>query len=518
MVFFISKNQNKMKKIMICLLTLAAVFQHAQAQDEHDALRYSFTPYQGTARGMGIGGAVGSIGADFSSLSVNPAGIGVYKTSELLFSPSFSVSNNKSNYLGTEASANSSKFNLTNFGIVIASNQEKKGRRKTGWKAVNVAFGMNRLATFKNEYTYTGRNNKSSIIESYADDFNSIGGLTSSTLNNVNFSAYGAYQTYLIDRGLGADSNNAVSYVPYTQGLNQTKRVTETGGMNEYLISVGGNYRDRFMLGATLGINSLKYDRVLRFNEEDASNDLNNDFKYMNYAERLATTGTGINLKVGAIIKPNQNFRFGLALHTPTHIELNDASSISITSHTDSLKMNIGVSTDPITEYVQDSALVFNYSLNTPYKALASAMVLFGKAGFITADIEYVDYSAMRYNFGTGYENATNAINKVIKDAYKGAMNVRIGAEARLSNVSLRGGFAYYGSPYKSSASKGARSNISAGIGYRDRYWFIDASYIYSMQETSEVPYILVRKDAGIQAANIQNTRSNVVLTLGVKF
>ena len=147
----------KMKKRFICLLAIAAIVKHVSAQDEFDALRYSFTPYQGTARGMGIGGAVGSIGADFSCLSVNPAGIGIYKSSELLFSPSFTVSKNNSTYLGTSSSANASKFNLSNFGIVITNNRKSPNSRKNGWKSINFGFGMNRLATYKNEFIYSGK-------------------------------------------------------------------------------------------------------------------------------------------------------------------------------------------------------------------------------------------------------------------------------------------------------------------------------------------------------------------------
>lgn len=508
----------KMKKRFICLLAIAAIVKHVSAQDEFDALRYSFTPYQGTARGMGIGGAVGSIGADFSCLSVNPAGIGIYKSSELLFSPSFTVSKNNSTYLGTSSSANASKFNLSNFGIVITNNRKSPNSRKNGWKSINFGFGMNRLATYKNEFIYSGKNTKSSLIESFADDFNSLGGINSNSLNNVNYSAYAAYQTYLIDRGMGADSNKAMSYVPFDAGINQTKRVIETGGMSEYAISIGGNYMDKLMIGATLGISSLKYNRTLRFDEVDASNDLNNDFKYMRYTEQLATTGNGINLKLGAIFKPNSKFRVGIALHTPTHIELNDASSISMESHTDSLLLSNNPTANPVTKFVQDSMLVFNYSMTTPYKAILSGTVLFGKLGFLTADIEYVDYSFMKYNYGAGYENESDAMNRVIQNTYQGAVNLRVGAEAKLNNFNARTGIAYYGSPYADLKIGGARTNISGGIGYRERYWFLDATYIHSIQKTNEVPYILARNNADVQAASINNNRGNVVISFGVKF
>ncbi len=508
-----------MKKIISCLLLLAALAHDVSAQDEFDALRYSYTTYQGTARGIGIGSALGSIGADFSCLSINPAGIGIYKNSEFMLSPSFSVSTNKSTYLESKASANDAKFNLSNFGIIVV-NKLNNPHKKILWKTFTFGFGMNRLATFKNEYAYTGKNYSNSLTERFADDFNKLGGINSATLAGVNFSAYGAYLTYLLDKGLGADSNKAVSYVPYKDGLNQTKKVTETGGMSEYAISIGGNYMEKLMLGATLGISSVKYDRILQIDEEDASGKLNNDFKYMHYTENLATSGNGVNLKLGAIFKPNPSFRFGLALHTPTHLELNDASNITIESHTDSLLLQNNPSANPVTTYTQDSALVFNYSLNTPSKALISAMVLFGKMGFVTVDAEYVNYQSMKYNFGVNYQKEAADRNNIIKDMYKEAVNIRAGAELKVKKVSMRAGVAYYGSPYSGNSHipYGSKTCISAGLGYREQYWFIDATYIQSMQKGQDIPYTIARENANVQAATITNNRGTAVVTLGVKF
>jgi hypothetical protein len=512
----ITRNSSIMLRYLTCLLIGAVISGNVYAQDEHDALRYGFNTVQGTARGMSIGGAVGSIGADFSALSVNPAGIGIYKSGELLFSPSFTGSSNKATYLGTSAKAGDAKFNLSNFGIVVANTQPGK-RRNSGWKAVNFAFGMNRMNTFRNEYTYRGRNQANSLIETFADDFNSMGGINNNTLNSVNFSAYAAYQTYLVDRGIGADSSRAVSYVPYWDGLNQTKRVIESGGMSEYVISVGGNYMEKLMLGATLGIISTRYDRTLRFNEEDASGNPNNDFRYMQYTERLSTSGTGINLKIGAIYKPSQAFRFGLALHTPSHIELNDVSSISMVSHTDSLLLSNNPGANPVSLYDQDSSQVFNYALTTPYKANISGAVFFGRSGFITADLEYVNYATMRYRFA-GFENAADAINEVIRNTYRDAVNIRVGAEARLEDVSIRAGMAHYGSPSANESTYGGLTNISAGLGFRQTYWFIDAAYVQSIQKNNEVPYIIARSDANVQAASINRNRGTFVLSMGVKF
>ncbi len=509
-----------MKKLVFCLLSIAASYSSVFAQDEHDALRYSMSTNYGTARGMAIGSALGSIGGDFSTLSVNPAGIGIYRKSEFALTPSITVGNNKASYLGVQSTDNMAKFNLNHFGFVITSSKKGNAYKSSRWKTFSFGLGMNRIASFKNEMTYTGTNTKSSIVERWSEDFNKLGGLNSLSIGSVNYSAFAAYQTWLIDKDytVGGDSTKARSYVPYSDGIKQTKRISESGGQNEYLLNLGGNYMEKLMLGATVGIQSVNYNRNLYFDEEDISGNNNNDFKYMNYRESLATTGLGANLKLGAIIKPSQNFRFGFAFHTPTHLELNDVSSISMTSHTDSFLLRNNLSTSQITTYEQDSSLVFNYSLNTPYKALASATVLFKQYGFLTADIEYVNYSTMRYKFDNGFEKEADAVNAIIKNTYTDALNLRVGAEAKLKDLSLRAGFAYYGSPYTSSIANGARTQVSAGIGYRTNTWFLDLAYVYAHQTFKDLPYALGRTNANVQSASIDKNTGNAMATIGWKF
>lgn len=484
------------------------------AQDEFDILRYSMNPYQGTARGMGLGSAMGSLGADFTSLSVNPAGIGLYRRGELSFSPSFTVSDNKGTYQGEISSNNVSKLNLSQVGIVLTQAKKGNAYTRSGWKAASFAFGVNRVATFRNEYSYQGNNHKSSFIERYAEEFNRSGGFNASTLGGVSYPAYGAWYTYLIDRNYAGDSTQAMSYVPYSDGLKQRKEVTERGGMHEYVISGGGNYMEKLMLGATLGITRSNYQRTLQFSEEDLSGNVSNDFKYARFTERLSTEGTGFNLKLGALFKPVEAFRVGLAVHTPSRILMNDTYAIDMESHTDSLKLRANPGANPITTYTQDTLQIFNYSMNTPYKAIASATVLFQQYGFLTADVEYVDYRSMKYDYGIGYESESNAINAVIPKTYTDAVNIRVGAEAKLNDFALRAGWALYGSPFAGQPNAG-RTTLSGGVGYRARNWYLDVSFIHSAQQSTEQPYVLNRAGADVPTATLQQKRSQLVMTMG---
>lgn len=505
-----------MKKGIISILLLGAIINQAQAQDENDALRFGMTQYYGTARAMSIGNATGSVGGDFSTLSVNPAGIGVYRKSEFTFTPDFTVSKNQTTYLNQNLSDQKSRLNLAQVGIVLTNAKSGNKYKRSAWKSASFGFGINRLANFTNNYSYTGKNYTNSIVNKWANDFNMLGGLNANTLSTVNYSAYAAYQTYLIDKNFAGDTTKAKSYVPAADGLQQTKQVFETGGMNEIVITGGGNYMEKLMIGATLGITSVNYNRTFNFEEKDLSGKLTNDFNYLAYREKLATSGTGINVKLGAIVKAHKNLRFGIAFHSPTAIYLNDVSSVEMTTDTDSLLTRNNPSASSITKFVQDTAQAFNYTLFTPYKAIGSATILFNQYGFLTADVEYVDYASMKYSFGSGYETQSTSMNQTIQNTYKSAMNVRVGAEAKLQDVYLRAGFAYYGSPYKSTTINSDKTQLSAGIGYRTKTWFIDGAFVNSQQTVSEKPYVL-NALTDVTDATIKNNRSQFLFTLGWK-
>ncbi len=117
-----------MKNVTLMLVVCAIAFK-ASAQDAGDALRYSQLTFGGTARGMGLAGAVGSLGADITDLSVNPAGLGLYRSSEIEFTPSlFSITNN-TNYFGTPSSTTESRLDIENFGVVFTHKVGQSYRR-----------------------------------------------------------------------------------------------------------------------------------------------------------------------------------------------------------------------------------------------------------------------------------------------------------------------------------------------------------------------------------------------------
>ncbi len=495
---------SSLKYISIAILSFCIGLQ-ALAQDENDALRYSYLAPQGTARSMGIGNAGGSVGGDFSSLSINPAGIGVYRNGEMMFTPSIRINSVTGTYLGNTMSDDKTRFTVNNAGIVFT--RAAKGRRyeQSKWKASSFAFGFNRQADFNRNYIYSGKNGGptgSSGSEVFVVDANN----SNSGINDYNSPANLGYQSYLIN----FDSNNTTfrSVVPWddSNGLNQRRRMHESGSMNEALFSVGGNYMEKLMLGFTVGIPFIRYDRTSDYSEAlEVPVPLFSDYTY---TEKLTTKGTGVNLKLGFIYKVNDNFRFGAALHTPTYFSMNDQYISSISANAQGGIHNF--STDPGT---------FDYNITTPWRGVVSATGFFGKYGFITADYEFVNYHSIRYNFNDDFIDYETSVNQLIKSTYKAASNFRLGVEGRpVDFMMVRLGFGYYGTPYKNSPSNASHMDFSAGIGFRFNHWFTDLGFVHTMYNGQEQPYVLPYPTVVVPSATLKNSLNTAALTIGFKF
>lgn len=487
----------------VALLLLGSVAFQAFAQDETDALRYSLLAPQGTARSMGFGNALGSVGGDFTSLSVNPAGIGIYRKSEFMFTPVLRFGSTEGQYLNGVNDDSKTAFNFSNIGIVFT--RAEKGRRydKSSWKTVSFGIGLNRVADFNRNYTYSGDmktnggpNNSFSELfvndaASYPNDVQSNGTL-----------AYLGYQSYLVNQ----DSLGFYSLASSGLGLRQRRSVSEKGGISEVVFTLGGNYEEKLMIGATLGLPTVRYTRDAFFEETDASGNNNDGFGSFRYNESLKTTGLGINLKLGMIFKPSDYFRFGLAVHTPTWFSLNDEFNESLTANTENYMGVQTANNDPRT---------FNYNLTTPWRGIISATALMGQYGFITADYEYVDYHSMRYRFSNEYKDDQNARNEVIKSTFQAASNFRIGIEGHMDQFFARAGFGYYGNPYKNGGSNASRKDFSIGIGFRTDRFFTDVAFVHMQYDQNEVPYVLPYVVA--PTATLNNKMNAIALTLGWK-
>lgn len=481
-----------MKKTLALVAALLMGFS-LFAQNEIDALRYSRLIPSGTARYIAVGGAFGALGADFTTLSHNPAGIGVYKSSEVSITPSIFQGRSQSTYFGETRENDRYNFNLGSVGIVMVSTPGAR-TLESGWKNFQFGFGVNRLANFNNRISIEGFNESSSYLTPYVIESNEF----NVGLDELDdFGAGMAYDVYLM--GYDTATNEYFIDMP-DGGVLQNKYISTRGAINEMVFSIGGNYNDRVYLGATLGVPFIRYRERAEYEEEDVNltNDIFNSFERV---DELTTTGTGINLKAGIIVRATDWLRIGTAIETPTFFTMSDEYSTTFSSEFDDLF-------DP-QEITRDG--FYEYELNTPFKAMAGVGIVLGKAGLISADYQYVDYTNARLRAGDyDFEDENDAI----RNDYKAAHNFSLGTEWRAGIIAFRGGYGIFANPYKTGTNS-AISQYSAGIGLRGSKFFADFTWAMNNMDDE---YHLYSAPDGRAIADTEINNSMFLMTVGLRY
>lgn len=504
------------------------------AQSPEDALRFSWNVQNATARIQAVGGAMGSLGGDISATFVNPAGLGFYRTGDAVFSPGFAFGKTRAGYLGRNEDTTANKFSFGTTGFVFASSDARR-RRSTA-----ISLAVNQTADFKSNILYRGQNNQSSYSQVFLEeirrnndrDANVVA--SSLDVNDPRFRpnyVYGtslAFNTYWIDT-VGGSTNGNFQFktrAPIATGLLQQNTVNTTGGITEFALGIGSSINDKLMVGGTIGIPLLRYDKQSEFVEADATDNPNNHFNYAVFRQSITTTGTGINLKGGLIFKPQEYWRLGVAFHSPTFYSLTDRNTAEITTDTEGYKAALANSVEELVGTPGE----FKYMHMTPLKLMASASYVLREIqdvkrqrGFLTADIEYIPYGMSAYftdseNGPTdqGTVDYLKSLNRAISNAYKSAFNFRAGGEVKFTTLMVRAGVAYYGNPYKNiHGENGSRLNLSGGLGYRNKGFFIDAAYVHAITKDVNIAYRL--QQSPYFNADLRNVSGRLMLTLGFK-
>ena len=301
-----------MKKYILFILAVSFSLG-AWAQNEQDALRFSKTYVGGSARTLSMGGAFGALGGDFGALSINPAGIGLFRQSEFSITPNFNTIKTEANYLDNNIYESQYKMGLNQFGFVVPFNS-KNG---VDGKSNNIVFGFgyNKIRDFTNSYTMQAVNNSNSLVDEFV--------YTANLYDDWDpFTDELAWETYLIDY----DSLAGVFYSDFdVSGYGQTQRrtVSTTGGIGEYSFTIGANLSHKLYVGGALGIQSADYKEVWTHSESDPD-DIIDYFEQFSFRNTLYTTGRGVNVKLGFIARPVEWIRVGGAIHTPTFYKMSD--------------------------------------------------------------------------------------------------------------------------------------------------------------------------------------------------
>jgi hypothetical protein len=511
-----------LKKILIPICCFCFFYSNAQ-QTPEDAIKFSWFNPGGTARSKAIGNAIGALGGDIHTTFVNPAGLGFYKTNELVISPGFNMLKNNTGFRGTSTTGKDNAFNLGTTGFVFGISSNRNNNSSA------FALAVNRTASFNNLIVYKGQNNFSSYSESAATEFAGAKISFDDVYNsNLSLQTKMAVYTYLIDT-FRINNNLEVRGRPEFVGLlDQQKTIDTKGGITELAFAYAGNMNDKFYIGGTLGVPIVNYERNTSYSESDATGINNNGFAFSTYDEMYSTKGVGLNLKVGAIFKPVNSLRLGLAIHTPTLYGLDDKTSASMTTDFEkALGPGKPTSYTITSDYYEDvQPNQFKYDLTSPWRFIASGSYVLNEIedvtkqkGFITADVEYVNYKGNKYTSAeetNNFDEYYKGVNAAVKDYYKSAFNFKVGGELKFTTIMARAGFSYYGSPYNDTELKARRMFASAGLGYRNKGIFVDLTYVHGFNKDVSFPYRLTDKPNTF--AEVKEAAGNIAMTIGFKF
>jgi len=490
-----------MKKIIFFVAALSVSFQMLIAQNEVDALRYSYVT-GGTARYTSLGGAFGALGGDITCLSTNPAGMAVFQQSDFSITPSFEYINSEASFMSSTTTDFDYNFNINSFGYVGTS---KFNKESSSLKNINFGIGYTRLNNFHQNTLINGDNTNNSMTDWFANRAN---GTHFSQLQNVdNFYSSLAWETYLINQVSLTDTMNYISVYNGVYGQNTSHAISRDGYLGEFDISLSANFNHLLYLGATFGIQPLRFEQTI-FHSEVDSDDAIADFNSFNYTEHLYTHGTGLNFKFGLLARPVDWVRIGAAIHSPTFYNLSDEYSTEITSNF--------VNPDYSRTWYS-SAGYYDYQLTSPFKAIGSLAFVIQKYGLISFEYEFVDYSLARLR---AYDYTFIDENQAIQTEYKSTGNIKGGLEYRLGQLSLRAGAAYFGSPYvKGHINEGSYQMMySGGLGFRGKSLYFDVAYAYI---TGNEGYLLYESSDPVLTSPVSDISKNsnrILATIGVKF
>lgn len=530
------------KRIFTALGAVALLSGSMFAQTAIDAYTITPTQLRGSARFVSMGGAFTSLGGDLSALTQNPAGLALYRTSDMGLTFDISIRNYATKTDQGNNSQSNTKVYFDNFGYAGLANLNSTMR------SFHWGIGYNRLATFDRKisgYNKPVAGSLSNYVAQVTQGVNSADLLESDDFDpyldgTADWLSILAYNSFMINND-GSDERYVGLRNATTVG-DALYDVHEWGHVDEYNIDFAGNVADVFFWGLGVGIVDMKYSRATLYSEsmagatvyDRATDALVSGNAGFNLENQKYVSGSGANLKIGVIVRPIEMLRLGLAVHTPTWLHVNHSGY----AQTDFNYTPDGADKAHSGDY---STPDYGYSsrLNTPWRFMFGASVVLGSKAIVSADYERVAYSDMRIKrhndgFMGGYVTDQVA-NDDIKTLFKAGNIFRVGLEYRLSrSVSARLGYNYQGSAVTQRAADGIAyvstagtdpgyslyndtNNFSVGLGYRYGGWYIDAAYQYTRQTGTY--HAFTTDQANIApSANITSTHNNIVISTGFRF
>lgn len=437
-------------------MVMLAVVGMAAAQEQ---ARLSERALSGTARYVGMGGAMTAVGGDPSAVRDNPAGLGVYRRMEV--SITMGGVFDQTMQVGSDWSGLNSKFEMPQ---VSWSFHFGDPYRTSGVIANNFMISYNRMRQYQREYYANVNNCDKSLADVIALKTN---GLEEKYLQpegrwddaNVGWLSLLGYDTYMINP---LPDNQWAANLQQGEKVNSAIRVSERGYMDEYALDWGMNISNRWYVGAGIRMTSFYLSQTERYDEKALTS--GNTLSAYN---TLLMNGLGVNGAIGMIGHPVEWLRFGVSFITPT------ASTLSVSNYGE-MRSSINDSTIATPDC---TTTVEGFSL--PLRLSTSVAFQWKRYGLLSLQYDY-------------------AHHKYLDDVH----TLRVGLEVvPVQRLFINAGYVYESTfrngesllPYKLNYNAVETNThalytrntqyISCGVGYRGRNLIVQAAYQYQLQD-----------------------------------
>ena len=526
-----------MKKKLMIIALAALASAGAKAQTVYDAVNIAQKDLNGTARFVGMGGAMGALGGDISTISTNPAGIGIYRSNDAMVTMGYSITGSESKFGGNTFEANKNRWSFDNAGFVIST----KIGNLTPLRYVNFGFNYHKSKSFYKNMTMGG------LLGKVGSDYVSQVASMAMQATDGAYAYYQDYSSYLDYGKSDIYRNDYAGHILFGGTDISTLGVGKWCELRSRHIAylpqemrLFPELTDRFYFGVTLGAYAVDYSKYSFYDE---------NYQYTwedgkQYEEGYSLEsfnrihGAGIDLKLGAIFRPIEDspLRVGLAIHSPVYYKLTYTTGALLSSDLflpaeDGSEVMTHTTVDTYSE-LGGRDMDRDFELQTPWLFNVSLGYTVGSSLALGAEYEYEDYSSMKFYYpGSSEEMAWETGEADL--CLKGVSTFRLGAEYKpIPAFALRLGYNYSSAAFKDDAIKALPTNsintdtdfannesmntFTIGIGYRGSRVYADLAYKYHTYQSKFYPFV---DDLGaLQATKVTNDRSQALLTLGIRF
>ncbi len=506
--------------LAITLLTGSAVW----AQTLDDVELFNTRGLHGTPRFVGMGGAFTALGNDLSAIHLNPASSSVFRNDNFGLSLGFQTRSGDQSFYDGNATSSNFNFLLENIGVV--KKFEVGGYNNKSELAFSA--GYNKIAEFNRNYTVTADRNigefgAGSLLDYWFMRELSDGSLDGAfDLSPAQLQQFGLFEELAAyEAGLFYAPDDTVRDIAMGNANTSTTAKAryirrEQGSFNEAHIGLAGEVNEFLHLGGAIGFPTLNYYNEDLVSEYSLPTDTfpfdANAYTLTRYNDIYAT---GINLKIGAILRPAQWLRLGASYESPswyTVVQLYEFDVSGDFDNGDFLRSDVF------------STGEYSYKLRTPSIYRAGAAFIFGKQGLISFDYEYTDPSSTRtYTGRRSYnvlEDDLQNSNTTVEQVMTATQTFRAGGEYRLGPIMFRAGYNHRQSIYENAEDfASSLTTISGGLGYHNESFSIDLSYSRTTLSRQDFVHPFYTDNTGAEElVDSDMVRSNLILGVGIRF